>query len=279
VASIPRATGSRFFLELDGQACGFLDSVDGGDVVGEVVAEGAGGEHFVKKHLGQVAPRPIAMRFGLGLAPALYAWMADAWAGKQAARSGRIVFVDSTLQLVREVAFESATITSVTFPKLDASSKEALLFGVVLDLEAARPQKGSGKLSAASPKLKQASASGFRVEIDGLNGDRAVSVDSFTVEIADGAPIDFPGLRITLSETGAETWQRWHEDFVVEGKNDDGMEKSGALVLLDPAMKPIGRVTLAGLGIRRLSFPAPEGTEAVARVVAELYCEQMGLEL
>jgi hypothetical protein len=106
-------------------------------------------------------------------------------------------------------------------------------------------------------------------------------VEAFTVKSADeGGHIDFPGLRVTMAESGAATWRAWHEEFVLQGMNDDAREKSGALVLLDPAVQEVGRVELAGLGIHRLALEKAEANvEAVARVAVDLYCERMELAL
>jgi hypothetical protein len=60
----------------------------------------------------------------------------------------------------------------------------------------------------------------------------------------------------------------------------DAHEKSGALVVLDPGLKELGRVKLEGLGIHRLDSEKVEASkDAVARVVADLYCERMELAL
>jgi hypothetical protein len=279
---VPRATAARFHLELDGKECGFVDSVEGGSVTAEVVTEAPGAEHYLKKHLGPAAPEPIVLTFGLGLAPAVYGWLADAWNGNQSRPDGRIVFVDATFIAMQELEFRRAAVASVTFPKLDGSSREAGRLTVVLEPEETSFQKASGKLKASTAtKAKQWLASQFRVHVDGLDAKQVAQVDAFTVVTAgDGTPIDFPGLRITLAEAGADTWRDWHRDFVVQGMNDDGQERTGALVLFDPALQEIGRVELAGLGIRRLALQKAEaGQEAVARVVAELYCERMGLAL
>jgi T4-like virus tail tube protein gp19 len=120
---LPRASAARFQLELDGVACGFVDSVEGGVVSAEVVSEAPGAEHYVKKHLGPATPEPIALTFGLGLAPAVYGWIADTWNGKGSPRDGNIVFADATFQATQELAFRRAVVASVTFPKLDGSSR------------------------------------------------------------------------------------------------------------------------------------------------------------
>lgn len=279
---VPRSTAARFHLELDGKECGFVDSVEGGSVTAEVVTEAAGAEHYLKKHLGPAMPEPIVLSFGLALAPAVYAWLADAWNGNQSRPDGKVVFADATFTAMQELEFRRAAVASVTFPKLDGASKDAGRLTVVLEPEETSFQKASGKLKASTQtKVKQWFASNFRVDVDGLDGRQVAKVDAFTVvTAADGSPVDFPGLRITLGDTGAATWRDWHRDFVVQSMNDDGQEKTGALVLFDSTLQEIGRVELAGLGIHRLALEKAEaGQEAVAKVVAELYCERMELAL
>jgi tail tube protein gp19 len=276
---IPTSVG-RFHLELGGKPCGFVDSVEGGGVAAEVVTEGPGAEHYLKKHLGKTSPEPIELTLGLAMAPAVYGWLADAWNGKRTPRDGRIVFVDATFKATQEIEFRGAVVASVTFPKLDAASKDPGRFTVMLEPEETSTRKASETLKGAtSTKTKQWIASNFRVDVDGLDGKQVAKVDSFTVATT-GEPIDFPGLRVSIAESGAGTWRAWHEEFVVKGHNE-GSEKSGALVLLDPTLKDeIGRVALAGVGIHRLAREKAEANvDAVARVVAELYCERMELAL
>jgi hypothetical protein len=271
---------SRFHLELDGKPCGFVDSVEGGGVTAEVVTEAPGAEHYLKKHLGNAEPEPIVLTCGLGLAPAFFGWLADAWNGNRTPRDGRIVFADATLKATQDLEFRAAVVTSVTFPKLDGTSKDAGRFTVVLEPEETSTRKASETVKGTTAtRTKQWISSGFRVDVDGLDGKRVVSVDGFTVTTT-GEPIDFPGLRVTIAESGADTWRMWHEEFVVKGHNDEGGERSGALVLLDATLQEIGRVELAGLGIHRFAREKAEANaDAVARVVVELYCERMELAL
>jgi hypothetical protein len=292
MGSIPTAAG-RFHLELDGQPCGFLRSVEGGTVKAEVVTEPPGSEHYLKKHLANVATEPIALSFDLSLAPSVYDWIADAWTGRQSPHSGRIVFSDATLKATKELEFQHALIESVTFPALDGASRDPGYLTAVIRPETARFQKASGDTKGAvASKSKQWLASNFRVDIDSLDGKHVSKVDAFRVDTAVGAEVgphrdasvaphvDFPSLRVTVAETGAAAWQAWHQDFVVNGNCSDAEEKAGALVLLDPTMKEFGRVELGGLGIYRLAPEKAEaGKEAVARLVAELYCERMELAL
>ena len=278
---IPTATASRFHLELGGQACGLLRSVDGGSIKGEVVTEPPDGEYYVRKQLGPATPEPIELAFDLSVGKPVFDWIAEAWSATQEPRSGRIAFADAMLQTNKELFFEQALITSVTFPKLDGASAEAAYFTIVINAELTRFEKASGMLKTTATRTKQWLSSNFRVEIEGLACQRVSRVDAFTVPAGDTkSPIDFPDVRITLAQTGAETWDAWHRHFVVEGRSEPENEKTGRLVLLDAGLQEIGSVALAGLGIYRL---APEkavaGSESIARVVADLYCERMELAL
>ena len=48
MGSIPRSVGGQSLLELDGAQTGALKSVDGGEIVAEVVVEPIGQEPFAK---------------------------------------------------------------------------------------------------------------------------------------------------------------------------------------------------------------------------------------
>lgn len=289
----PTPTAPRFYLELDGIPCGFLRSVDGGSVSAEVIAE-PGGQHFVKKHLGRVAPEPIVLRFALGLEPTVYEWIAEFCDGKLWRRSGSIVFADATLTSRKTLTFEEAQIAAVGIPAQDGSSKDACFFTMTIQPERTTLAKGSGKVQGRpAARGKQWVASNFRVDIPDLDCTKVAKVDAFTVELKATDPvgeeripvksetIDFPDLRLSLAESAAATWNAWHEDFVVRGNCDDAHEKTGSLVALDPSLtNELLRVEFEGLGIHRL---APEKTDSVdvplARVKAELYCERMAFSV
>ena len=62
--------------------------------------------------------------------------------------------------------------------------------------------------------------------------------------------IDFPNLRVTISELDAGPWGDWAQDFLVKGNNDDSHEKRGAIVFLAPNRKAeLGRIVLHNVGI------------------------------
>lgn len=269
----------NFLLELEGVKCGSLRSAEGGTVRGEVVREARGRSAFVKKHLGKTAVEPFAVTLGLGLHKNVYAWISEASSGKQKPRDGAIVVADASFAAKERREFSQALITEVGFPASDAGAKDAGFMTVRFSAEAAVTKKASGKVQAPGTKAKAWLPSNFRLEIDGLDCKRVSKIDAFTMRCA--SPVDFPDLRVTLAESGAQTWVDWHQSFVVDGKSSDQDERSGKLVLLMANLKEVlGDLRLFGLGIHRLAPKKQEaGGEAIRRLVADLYCERMELSL
>lgn len=293
MGSIPRSVAGNAALELDGVNCGFVQSVAGGDVSAEVVSEPAGPEPFAKKHVGPPRYEEFELRVGLGMAKEVYDWIAATWAAKPLRKNGAIVEADATFQAQAERRFTDALLTETTIPAMDASSKEPAYLTVKFAPESIEFNRGSGKVAAPPSKQKQFISSSFRFELDGLDASRVSKVDAFTVRQTttaealgeervlrrEAGTLEFPNLRVTLAESAAQTWRDWFEDFVLRGRNDDGQERSGALVFLDPALKELGRVTFQNVGIFALRRQPTTSTEQVARVVAELYCEKMELKI
>jgi hypothetical protein len=142
-------------------------------------------------------------------------------------------------------------------------------------------------------KAKAWVRSNFRLEIGGLECKLVSRIDSFTVRSAPAPDdpvreardlevqpdaIDFPNVRFTLAESSAKSWFDWQQSFVVEGKNADKQEKSGKIVLLGANLADVlGEIRFFNLGLFRLAEAKLQPTDAVKRVVADLYCERMEL--
>jgi hypothetical protein len=282
-------------LTLDGVQAGFLRSVEGGAAVADVVVE-PGSDFFAKKRLGALRYEPFTLAFDLSLDQSVYEWIAQTWKGLYSRRDGSIVSVSHDGKAVSEREFFQALVSAVTVPAIDAASNEPAALTVELAPESARTQKTSGTaatLPGAKPKLWL--PANFRLAIDGLDAKRVSKIDSFTVrsaavedtvgELRDvvraPAKVEFPNLRITLAESGAQTWFDWHDDFVVKGNNDETREKGGSLTFLAPNLKDeLGEIRFFNLGIFRLApLPRPSGSDQVARLVADLYCERMELSV
>jgi len=291
MAGTRSTVSGSFMVDLQGVPCGFVRSAEGGDAVGVVVEEGPKSGAFTKKHIGQVKYDAVQLIFGFDMTPDIYEWIEASWKQNYSRKDGSIVVTDPSLQAVSTREFFHALITEVTIPDLDASSKDAAHLTMKFAPEYTRDVKASGKVTAPkSPAQKQLVASNFRFELDGLPGARVSRIDSFTVKqpvVEDDigstrdAPvepgrIDFPNLRVTISELDAGPWTDWAQDFLVNGNNDDAHEKSGAIVFLSPNRKTeLARILLHNVGIFALRrAPAAMATQ-VAHVLADLYCERM----
>src|SRR5262249_51854416 len=90
--------------------------------------------------------------------------------------------------------------------------------------------------------------------------------------------LEYPNVTVTFSMVGSKPWFDWHKDFVVDGNNGPGTEKTGAIVLLSQNQREeLFTIELKKLGIVNST---PEKSDSAAqdvtrRVKAELYCEEL----
>jgi len=296
MAATPQHTAvSTYHLTLNGVALGFVRSATGGDATADVVVEKPKPGTPPKKHLAGVRYDDIAVVCGLDLDKALYEWIKQSWAQNYARKDGSITTADYSFVAKSELEFFHALVTETGFPALDGSSKDAAAMTVKLAPEYTRAVKASGKLTTTPPKAqKKWLASNFRFELGGLETKRVLRIEPFAVkqqpatdaigEVRDfqkePTSIEFPNLRVTLAQADSQSWVEWHEDFVVKGNCGDDREKEGAIVFLAPDLKTeLGRVVLHHVGIFGLRKAPQKAAEQVARLVADLYCEQMELHV
>ena len=171
-------TAARFALEIDGSIVGFVNSIDGGLPFGEVVKE-AGEDYFLKKHLGNPGFRDIRLEVGADMDKSFYEWISLALQGQQVRLSGAILAADFKGDVRRRLEFQRAHITEVTFPALDASSKDTATMTIVLTPEeTSLDRKASGKLPATGGKTqKRWMPSNFRFSIDGVDTKKVTKVE------------------------------------------------------------------------------------------------------
>jgi T4-like virus tail tube protein gp19 len=279
-------TVSRSALLIEGAQI-IPKSVEGGVPLGKVVTDAATNT----KHLAGVEYEEISAEVGIGTKSPLLDWVAQSWKGTALRKSGSIVDLNFDYKAVGEREFKDALITQTTIPTLDAASKEAAYFTVKLAPTSIRQSAGSGTVLKSSLTQKTWLASGFRFEMDGLDGKGVARIESFSVgqpaatdnvgETRDyekqAGKLVFPNLKISLNQSSASTWSQWFNDFVVMGNNGDDREKKGGIAFLDPYLKELGRVNLFNCGIFRLAPTKAVATDAIKRVTAELYCERMEL--
>ena len=281
-------SASTQYLTVEGEAV-LTRSLEGGEVYGELVSA-QGPDGTTKKQIGKVSFSDIVAQVG---ADGLREWISQAWAGKPMPRNGSIITADVNYKSTTERQFRDALITETTIPTLDGASKDAGYLTVRLTPAAVVSRKGTGAdvRGTVAPKRTMWLRSNFRFELDGLPTGRVARIDSFTVRtLAIGSPtgevrkvqsvgaVQFPNLRLSISQADLEPWAQWAESFIAQGQNDDNAEKKGAVVLLSPNMKDeLGRITLSNCGILSLTQPG-SASESIPRFEVELYCERMAME-
>ena len=285
-------SAGHFVLELDGaKQAGFLNSVEGGNAVGEVVHEVGSAAYYQKKHIGNVTYEEFAVAFGLALPPDVYDWISASLVGDRDAerRSGAIVAADFNYEAKARRTFTDALITEVGFPALDAAAKDPASLTLKFAPEHTADAPASGKL--ASPlKQKVWLASNFRLEVKGLPTAKVNKVEALTIkqtvatdDIGDArdpqrepGKLEYPNLVFTVPEVDAQPWFDWFDDFVLQGNNGEAAEKTGRLTYLAPNLQDqLARLDFFNLGIFKLATDTTEANDAIKRVKVELYCERI----
>jgi phage tail-like protein len=288
-------SASRFSLALEGIQAGSLNAVEGGTPTADVVSEKAGSDNVTHKHVGGVKYEELSFTTGLDSKP-VTDWITATLKGQRLPKNGTVIAADYDGNAVSQLDFFNGRVSGISFPALDAASKDAATLTVSVTPEYTQPKTGSGKVSVASASKTQKrwSAMNFRFEMAGLDGSRvnhidAISIGSKPEEIPVGEQRDYekttaalvvPNVTLTLAQAYAGTWATWLDDFLVKGNNSDDKERSGSIVYLDQTLKAeLGRLNLFNCGIVRLApVKAQAGRETIQRVQAELYCERMEFE-
>jgi hypothetical protein len=267
-----------------------LSDREGGSVYSDVVSVFEGGLHFAKKHLGPPKYEAFTIPIGVAMPDGLFDWVAGSWRSTPEAKDGAVLGVDANFNIKSETGFSGALVLETRIPALDAASKQAGYLTVRFQPKFIDVKPGAGKLSLVFAKQLWRTAN-FRLQIDGLDCTKVSKIDAFTVKreltvISSGSSgislvpekIEFPNLRITLSQPSAQSWFDWHENFVVNGNNGDTFERNGAISFLSNDLKKeLSRIELRHLGIVRLASTPAGGGGQIARVTADLYCEEMQL--
>jgi hypothetical protein len=281
-------------LELSGAFAGRLVSVEGGDAMADVIEEKLGSDSVVRKHVAGVRYSDIELECGAGMEGTFFDWIEDMLTHRFTRKSGAIsqgLGNDGQARL----EFSQALLTGVRFPALDVASKGAVTIMVTLVPEFTQRQKVSGEQPPAplgAISRARWTAANFRLQIDGLDCKGVTKIEPlvFTTVVAEAAVgevreyqkeparLEVPDLVLIMSENHAATFHAWHEDFVVKGMNGPQYEKNGTLELLSPNQTDVLlTLQLKNLGIFKLASVKPVASDAIARVRASMYCEEITL--
>ena len=289
--------GRYYELVLDGdESVGFVSSVDYGGIKGELLAQPVGGHAYKVKHVHNPTIEPITVKVGMTMSKAFFDWIEKSWAGEVMRKNGSIITYDHDLKPVYEFQFFEALILETTIPALDGSSKDAFYITVKFQPERAEHKSessGSRRTARLPPRQKAYSPANFVVDIEGLEVKRVNKVEQFVVKqnvkpVTTGADwmyqleptgLEYPNLTLTFSMVNAESWIKWHREFILDGTNTRTKEKTGSITLLSTDLKKeLFEIDLRALGIVNLVTEKSDNsaqTDVVRRVKAELYCEEM----
>ncbi len=293
--SVVPSGSSLSALTLGTTDCGFVHKVTGGSIYAEVVRERAVAGHMAMKHLAGVKYEPFELQVGFTMAKPLFGWIASSWKGEGHAQSGSIFDCNEKREIKAERRFVNALITETVVPTLDLASKDPAWLTVKFAAEHVDYKKSSGTAKGALPKNpeKMLPASGFRLEIGGLDCSKVRKIESFQFQqqIAENAvgqlrdyeripgSIDFTDLHVTFAEVTADSWSQWFDDFVVKGDCGQDREKKGKLTLLSANQQTLATIHLYQVGIHRFgALDAAPGDDKLKLATASLYCERMELE-
>jgi hypothetical protein len=271
-------------LEIEGAFAGWVDSYIGGDFVADVVLEAAGPTGVRKKHVANVAVRDIVLGVGNWMGSAFYQWIRDTLARGTATRNGAILSFDSQLRPIGRLEFGFATLKEVTFPALDASSREAARFTVRIATEQARMVMATAAAPGLPAKNRSpALVSNFRVDVENVDTSNVSAIEALT--LTQTITTDLRGNVVSteltepdlaLIQPGVGTFGPWADDFLVQGNRLDGNEKSGSLTLLGPnLMDTLFTLSFSHLGIVGVGPAAAEKGGAPMETRVQMYMEDM----
>ncbi len=300
VLSFPaRAQASRpgYALILDGVAVGRVAKVVGGDVTGDVVSERtADGRVF--KHLENVHTNDFVVTVALsGASKPIWEWI-EGWLQRNDQRKdGSITDVGDFNRDVRYTRhFTGALLTEIGFPSDDGAAKDPsgkdpayVNLKFTPQLVSRKPQtRAEAKLVAALPDDLPALRAFLC--LNGIPCTPLTALSSFgavitpprggTADQLEPGSIGYPNVSVTVSEEMSQPLWTWHEDFVINGNNDDSREKSGAIEYRDAS----GKKVLLSVGLSHVGIfdIAPDAAGAQgskgAPVHAKLYVEQVSLQ-
>ena len=286
----------QFAVVLDGSSdLTVLRSLEGGVINGEVAEQQIGPELVTRKSLSAISYEPFTMQIGMNMSRGFADWIEASFDGGSVSMDGSVIAASPNLLSLSEREFQDALISEVTFPKLDAASKDPVFLTVKLEPARIRYQSSASDLpfpNTSSPRKWL--ASNFRVEIGSLPTGRVSKIDSLTWKQAmtkdqvgsfryttlQSTKIEVPNVKLTISTADMKPWLDWHKDFVIDGQSSEADELTGSITLLGPDLEEeLATIHLSNIGIIRLSLDQTEANkESMARFTVELYVEDMSFE-
>jgi hypothetical protein len=272
-----------FAIEIDGKVAGLVSSVAGGNAFG-IVAEDeqkVPTPGVTPKHLSNVSFRDITITCGIPKG-ALADWITAFLAGATDLRDGAIVFLDYTYKEIKRLEWSDGTITSISFPRLDAAIASAAALSVSIAVTRTELAEGSGTVLSTTKggKAETWSASNFSLAIPGVDATKVATIEELTVSatLSRGkqpvlGPLELGDLVLAAARSGANSFDTWAQDSFLGNQ----AEKQATITYLGPNLKsPLMSLQLNGVGIFELAeSKLVRSSESVPRITASMYVEQV----
>src|SRR5881296_1993823 len=143
----------RFFVQLEGNSAGWVPSVSGGAAYAEVISES-----FGQKHVGAVNYEDIVLTCGPGMSKAFYDWVGQGsdTAGGHIRKNGAILTCDYQNNVLGRLEWFAGLLTAISFPALDAASKDKAAITLKITPEYTRQNAGDKSVPKPLPSLQKA---------------------------------------------------------------------------------------------------------------------------
>jgi hypothetical protein len=284
------STAGRFVVTVDGTAVSFLKKFEGFHPEADVVANDMGPQLFQSKHVANFKWTPGKFTVGAGMGRGMWNWIKAAFEKGYVRKNGSVVSGDFDYNARTELAWQDGLITSVNFPKLDASGKDAVYLDVEVEAEQVRWSKADGKISAQyGTKQKAWLAPNFRFSLGNLPCERVSTIDAFTWKCSVAtdhtgihrehakvpAKVTTPDIKFEVSAADAGPWSDAARKWFVDGQHLENHHMQGRIELLGPDMKQVmAAIELHNCGFKSFKTGALEAnSEKVHRIAVEIYLE------
>src|SRR5687767_9111502 len=113
-------SAGRFALMLDesGANAGYVKSVTGGNIKGEVAVHQLGPDNVQKKHLATITHEPFTVEVGMGMSRLFYDWIRASFDKGYVTKSGEMIAANFDYEAQSARVFNDAYISEVTIPAL-----------------------------------------------------------------------------------------------------------------------------------------------------------------
>lgn len=229
-------TTERPALILDGRFAGYLKGAEGGDAT----TLPGGGVSYSDISL---VCRPDS---------SLASWISASLAGKGSSSTGAIVMIKENSETSR-LTFTDGSITEVTIPALDASSREAAYLTVKIHpsstvFTVGKPTRVT--LPAAS-KQRVWMGSNFKMSINGVDCTRVKRIEAITLRPVGGSGATVvSGVSYSCAQKAGESLLAWQQSSIKNGGNIAANQRDGQIQLLEQNLKTsVLTVSLGGLGL------------------------------